>query len=82
MRVHALVMTLLGLFHVVGYARRVSHVERRVFWLEDIGHGEVEVPCTLSKCLNGSRAHCAFVGILVIGLSLFSSSSLMLYPRY
>ncbi|KAI9568553.1 hypothetical protein HD554DRAFT_735208 [Boletus coccyginus] len=38
----------------------ISHVERRVFWLEGIGHEEVDVPCTSNKCTQstGSRTHC------------------------
>lgn len=41
----------------------VSHVERRVFWLEGIGHEEVDVPCTSNKCTQstGSRTHCPFI---------------------
>jgi hypothetical protein len=40
----------------------VSHAERRVFWLEGIGHGEVDTPCTSNKCTKskGSRVHCSF----------------------
>ncbi|KAF8548336.1 hypothetical protein OG21DRAFT_1489468 [Imleria badia] len=38
----------------------VSHGERRVFWLEAIGHEEVDIPCTSNKCTHatGSRVHC------------------------
>lgn len=40
----------------------VSHAERRVFWLEGIGHEEVDIPCTSNKCTRtkGSRVHCSF----------------------
>lgn len=39
----------------------VSHIERRIFWLEGIGHEEVDIPCTSNKCIksSGSRVHCA-----------------------
>ncbi|KAH0831852.1 hypothetical protein J3R83DRAFT_12703, partial [Lanmaoa asiatica] len=39
----------------------VSQVERRVFWLEGIGHEEVDIPCTSKKCIKskGSRVHCS-----------------------
>lgn len=38
----------------------VSHVERRIFWLEGIGHEEVDIPCTSNRCMTskGSRVHC------------------------
>ena len=41
----------------------VSHAERRVFWLEGIGHEEVDVSCTSNKCIKskGSRVHCSFM---------------------
>ncbi|KAN0074706.1 hypothetical protein V8E55_011755 [Tylopilus felleus] len=38
----------------------VSHVERRIFWLQGIGHEEVDIPCTSNKCTHAdvSRVHC------------------------
>ena len=41
----------------------VSHMERRVFWLESIGHEEVLIPCTSNKCTKsqGSTVHCSSV---------------------
>ena len=41
----------------------VSHVERRVFWLEGFGHEEVNISCTPYGCTKskGSRVHCAFI---------------------
>ncbi|KAF8125727.1 hypothetical protein EV363DRAFT_1225426 [Boletus edulis] len=40
----------------------VSHVERRIFWLEGIGHEEVHISCPSNKCIQseGSRVHCSF----------------------
>lgn len=41
----------------------VSHAERRIFWLEGIGHAEVDIPCPSNKCTNStsSKVHCASV---------------------
>ncbi|KAG9315978.1 hypothetical protein JVU11DRAFT_3636 [Chiua virens] len=38
----------------------VSHAERRIFWLEGVGHDEVNIPCTSAKCSKskGLKAHC------------------------
>ncbi|KAG8214399.1 hypothetical protein J3R82DRAFT_9392 [Butyriboletus roseoflavus] len=58
------VALVLDVQHVNGATRMsyycVSHVERRVFWLEGIGHEEVDIPCTSNKCMKfkGSRVHC------------------------
>ena len=39
----------------------VSHAKRCVFWLEGIGHEEVDISCTSNKCIKskGSRVHCS-----------------------
>ena len=56
----------------------VSHAERRVFWLEGIGHGEVDTPCTSNKCTKskGSGVHCAFISsdLSSLWLTIFKAS--------
>ena len=52
----------------------VSHAERRVFWLEGIGHEEVDIPCTSNKCtqFKGSGVHCSWIssGLVFMWLTL------------